>query len=396
MQMNEKIFLPLSAGQRFNLESGKGFALLKSGKIEVYAIMRGEGSFRQEFLTELSEGEAAFPALDEFEQIETIVYAVEDSEIEILQFENISAAELQNLMTNWLADLIKLSWLELLADKGDDTLIKWREKKVFDGDEDLQNLMKKFQDNEGIFSMLLGVRFQSEDKKFSQRVEVRAKNQRRMVDNAISNLFGEETLLLSETLSRDKKLEEATFIVHRIATALKMPTEDIKIAPELTRKLDQIRLLRRLLQKGNMQMRLITLVKDWYKKDSGVIIGYYGKEKTLSAFIPAAPGNYKLVTKNSPEGIQIDDDVAKEIAKDAFECYGGFPRRELKILDLLKFIFKQCWIADYKTVILVGLFSGLIPLVMPIVTETIFQDIIPILDRQGLATVTQVTLVTSL
>ena len=89
--MNEKIFLPLQAGRRFNLESEKGFALLKHGNIEVYAVMRGEGSFRQEFLTELAEGEAAFPALDEFEQIETIIYAVEDSEIEILQFENIPA-----------------------------------------------------------------------------------------------------------------------------------------------------------------------------------------------------------------------------------------------------------------------------------------------------------------
>ena len=320
---------------------------------------------------------------------------MEDSEIEILQFDKIPAPELRNLMTDWLAGLVKLSWLELLADKGDDTLIAWRERKVFDGGEDLQTLLEKFQAAEGIFSMLLGVRFQAEDKKFSQRVEVRARNQRRIVDDAISNLFGEETANFSETLSRDKKIEEATFIVHKIASALKMPTDDIKIAPELTKKLDQVRLLRRLIQKGNMQMRLITLVEDWYKKDSGVLIGYFGEEKILSALIPTAPGNYKIISRQFPDGLQVDDEVAKKVAKDAFECYGGFPRRELKIFDLLKFIFKQCWIADYKTVIAVSLFSGLIPLVMPIVTETIFQDIIPILDRQGLATVTQVTMVTS-
>ena len=38
-------------------------------------------------------------------------------------------------------------------------------------------------------------------------------------------------------------------------------------------------------------------------------------------------------------------------------------------------------------------FAGIIPLITPIITETIFQDIIPILDRQGLATVTQVSAV---
>ena len=391
----EKNLLSLTAGQRFKLDGGKGFAKISGGKVEAYAVMSGEGSFRQEFLAELNQGEAIFPALDEFEQVDTLIYALEDSELEILQFESVSPTELRGLMERWFAELIKLSWLELLADKGDDTLTAWRDGTVFNGCEDFPSLLERFGVHEGIFSMLLGVRFQSEDKKFSRRVEVRARNQRRLVDNAISNLFGEETTTFSESVSQNEKLEEATFIVSRAATALNMPTDNIKIAPELTRKLDQVRLLRRLIQKGNMQMRLITLESDWYKKDSGVIIGYFGEEKNLAVFVPTAPGNYKLVTKNFPDGKKIDDTLAAQIDNNAFECYGGFPARELKIFDLLKFIFKQCWIADYKTVIAVGLFSGLIPLVMPIVTETIFQDIIPILDREGLATVTQVTMVTS-
>ena len=389
--MQEKIFL--SAGERIKLESG--LAKVISGKIEVYAIMSGEGSFRQEFLAEFEKNCAAFPAFDEFEQVETIIYAVENSEIELLQFESTAVEELKIFMQKWFAELIKLDWLEILADKGDDTLINWREKNLFDDCADLSSLLEKFQENEGIFSMLLGVRFQSEDKKFSQRVEVRERNQRRLVDSAISNLFGEENAFLSENISRNEKIEEATFIVRKVASALKMPTENIKIAPELTRKFDQIRLLQRLMQKGNMQMRLVELISDWYKKDSGILIGYFGEKKDLSVFIPSAPGDYKIITKKFPDGLKIDEKIAEQISKDAFECYGGFPARQLKILDLLKFIFKQCWIADYKTVILVGLFSGLIPLVMPIITETIFQDIIPILDRQGLSTVTQVTMVTS-
>ena len=389
--MNKKIFL--SAGDRFKIQNG--FAKIFSGKIEVYAIMSGEGSFRQEFLAEFQKNFAAFPALDEFGQVETIIYAVEDSEIEILNFQEIPLEELKILMKNWFAELIKLSWLEILADKGDDILINWREKNFLSECDDLQTLLEKFQENEGIFSMLLGVRFGAEDKKFSRRVEIREKNQRRLVDNAISNLLGEENLNFSETLSRNEKIEEATFIVRKVAAALKMPTENIKIAPELTKKFDQVRLLQRLIQKGNMQMRLVDLVKDWYKKDSGILIGYFSEKKDLAVFIPTSPGNYKIFTKNFPDGVKISDEIAEKISKDAFECYGGFPARELKIFDLLKFIFRQCWLADYNTVIFVGLFSGLIPLVMPIITETIFADIIPILDRKSLATVTQVTMVTS-
>ncbi len=390
----EKTNLQLSAGQRFKLEDTKNFALVKSGKIEIYAVMRGEGAFRQEFLAELSEGLAAFPALDDFGQIETVIFAVEDSEIEILQFEKIPVEKLQNLMSEWFANLMKISWLELLADKGDDTLKIWREKNIFTDSENFQTLSEKFHDNEGIFSMLLGVRFQAADKEFTRRVEVRKKNQRLMVDNAISNLFGEDTTEYRETLTRNAKIEEATFIVRQVAKFLKMPADNIKIAPELTKKFDQIRLLQRLMQKGNMQMRLVTLSPHWYQKDNGTLIGYYGKEKILSVFSQDSPGKYKMFSKKFPDGLEVTDDIANEIDKSAFECYGGFPTRELKIWDLIKFIFKQCWIADYKTVVAVGLFSGLIPLVMPIVTETIFQDIIPIYDRQSLATVTQVMMVT--
>lgn len=390
IRLNKNVLL--KAGERFRLEDGERLALLESGKVEVYAVTRAEGSFRQQFLVELTAGEAAFPSLDEFEQTETLIYAAEDTQIKILTFDEAEPDALKNFMRNWFAELIKLPWLRLLADKGDDVLGTWIDGTVLEGTDDLT---EAFRTNEEIFSMLLGVRFQAEDKRFSQRVEVRSRNQRRLLDNSIANLLGEETTQYSETTERAERLEEASFIVRRAAVALNMPTDNIKLDAEIVRKLDQIRLIRRLVQKGNMQMRLIELVDDWHKNDSGVIIGYYGEHKTLSVFVPTAPGKYKLVTKDKPEGFPITDDVAAQIDKSAFECYAGFPARELKILDLMKFIFKQCWFADYKTVIVISLVAGIIPLAMPLVTETIFADIIPILDRQGLATVTQVIMVTS-
>ena len=384
--------ISLLAGERIRLEDVERLALIEAGKVEVYAVTRAEGSFRQEFLVELTTDEAIFPLLDEFGQTETLIYAAEDTQLKILSFDEVSHDALKNFMHNWFVELIKLPWLRLLADKGDDVLTTWIDGSVLEGEDDL---IAAFHTNEEIFSMLLGVRFQAEDKRFSQRVEVRSRNQRRILDNSIANLLGEETTNYSETTERAERLEEASFIVRRAAIALNMPTDNIKLDAELVRRLDQIRLIRRLVQKGNMQMRLIELVEVWHKNDSGVIIGYYGERKILSVFVPTAPGKYKLVTKDKPEGFPITDDVAAQIDKSAFECYAGFPARELGILDLMKFIFKQCWISDYKTVIGISLVAGIIPLAMPLVTETIFADIIPILDRQGLATVTQVIMVTS-
>ena len=382
----------LMAGERIRLEDGERLALIESGRVEVYAVTRAEGSFRQQFLVELGVGEAAFPSLDEFKQTETLIFAMEDTQIKIFSFDEMSQDQLKILMRHWFTELIKLPWLRLLADKGDDILITWQDGTVLDGAE---NLIESFRENEEIFSMLLGVRFASEDNRFSQRVKVRSRNQRRILDNSIANLLGEEVTNYSETTEQTARLEEASFIVRRAATALKMPTDNIKLDPELVRRLDQIRLIRRLVQKGNMQMRLIELEENWHKQDSGVIIGYFGEKKILSVFVPLAPGKYKIVTKDNPDGVELTDELAAKIDKSAFECYAGFPVRELKILDLMKFIFRQCWFADYKTVIVISLVAGIIPLAMPLVTETIFADIIPILDRQGLATVTQVIMVTS-
>ena len=109
-----------------------------------------------------------------------------------------------------------------------------------------------------------------------------------------------------------------------------------------------------------------------------MLIGFYGADKQLAALLPVEPDKYKIVTRDNPDGLILDDDQAEKLSKDAFMCYAGLPARELKVLDLLKFMFNQCWKADYKTIIATSLIASLIPLVTPLITETLFADIIDI------------------
>ena len=87
----------------------------------------------------------------------------------------------------------------------------------------------------------------------------------------------------------------------------------------------------------------------------GVMIGYWGEEKRLAALIPSSPEQYRAVLAGHPQSIPVDDEAAKQISRDAFACYAGFPARALKLLDLLKFMFRQCWKADYRAIILTSL-----------------------------------------
>lgn len=80
-----------------------------------------------------------------------------------------------------------------------------------------------------------------------------------------------------------------------------------------------------------------------------MLIGFYGENKTLAALLSTESDEYKIVIRQNPEGVKLIDEQAKLLGKDAFIYYVGFPARELKVFDLLKFMFNSCWKADYRT-----------------------------------------------
>ena len=393
----------LFAGERFLLTDEAGFWRISSGRVEVYATT-GTGtdiSFHQCYLIDRSPGEAVFPALDEFGEIRMQVYALEDTELAFVPWQQLPLRELCPLMGSWFAALIQINWLRLMADKGDDVLQRWRREKMFLEVTSHEELMTSFRENEEILAMLLGVRFGASDKRLARHIRRREMARTVLVENGIRNLMGEELLYAgqSETERGSKLTVDAIFAVRQVAAKLKMPTEAISLGAESASGLDEVALLRRLMQKGNMQMRLVTLPDDWWKKDTGVLLGFYTPpgtdHKEVAAILPDDPERYRVVWAGRPEGLEVNGETVKHIAKDAFQCFAGFPARALKLWDLILFMFRQCWMADYRTILVCSLFAGLIPLATPLITETIFQDIIPILDRQGLATVTQALMVTS-
>jgi ATP-binding cassette subfamily C protein len=387
--------MELIAGKRYPLDDSAGFIKVVAGKIEAYAVTANKASFRQSFLMNIEAGQAAFPAIDN-KRIKVIIYAVEDSEVEEVRFDSQSVDNLKHQMELWLKNLTDVPWLSTLADHGDDVLLSWRKGNLFEKCNTVEELVKSFADNEQIFAMLLGVHFKSEDKRLSRRIQTKELNKKLILENSINNLLGEESIIVEKTgEKRNSKTEESIFIVRSVAKAFNMPVDNITISENMVKKLDAIGVLNRLIQKGNMQTRFITLPSEWYKKDIGVMIGYYGENKELAAFIPVSSSSYKMITVQQPNGVRITRKIAKDIGTDAFACYAGFQPKPLDVFELFKFMLLQCWKADYFTVLLVSVFAGLIPLVTPIITETIFQDIIPIFDRQGLATVTQVLMVTA-
>ena len=383
----------LQAGQRFKLTEENKFYRVSTGKIEVYAVTSGKLSFSQTFLLELEAGQGVFPAMDEFGQMDISVYSVTDAELEELSFDLADFELKRILMRQWLARIVDLPWLRRLADRGDDVLLAWRDGAVLDSCTDKIDLWRKFCDQEAMFSMLLGIHFVAQEKKLSRRIEMRKRQGELLIDAAIGNLLDKESIRTED--NGNEKITEMTFLVRCVAQSLHMPTANIKIALELARNMEPVALVRRLMQKGGMQLRFVRLEPDWYKKDNGVLLGSIAATGEIVALIPESPNSYRLCNMEHPEGKFVDEQTAMALSPDAFVCYAGFPAKKLKLLDLMKFMLRQCWSADCRWILFASFIGGLVPLLTPVITETIFQDIIPIQDRQGLATVTQVAMITS-
>ena len=383
----------ISAGERLLLSDPDSFIEVCSGTVEVYAVSRGKTSFRQMFLIKLCAGEAAYPSLDEFGVIDIMLYAVDNTELVERKFLEIEPHEQGSLCRKWFSKLAELPWIRILADKGDDVIAGWQADSLLRAYETSpQALRDEFIEHETIFSMILGVQFKSENKRFLQQIDQRNRRRAVLIAESIANLTGENAEIPAGALGGDKGHEEAVFLVERIAEALSMPKRDLSLSPEVDKKLDQLGIIRRMIQKGRMQMRLITLEKGWHKKDSGVILGYWGKDKHLAAFLPQSTTAYSLVDKEHPAGVLLTDELAQDIDKSAFACYAGLEAEVVSPWDFLKFIVKRCWMKDFQSIILASFIASLVALTLPIVTETVFQDIVPISDIARLATVTQISI----
>ena len=147
--------MQLSAGQRISLSDENKFLYIVSGKVEVYAVTDVDVSFRQKFLIAVDGGGAVFPSMDELSDIHIVVAAVEDVVMEERPFALEKVDSLRPLMKRWFEKLIMIPWLQLLADKGDETLLAWRNGSVLNDSTDLDALMLEFVDNEALLSMFL-------------------------------------------------------------------------------------------------------------------------------------------------------------------------------------------------------------------------------------------------
>ena len=390
--------IKLFGGERQVVKPSTAFVKVLQGKVEVYMRTIDEADYQQIFLLEGRSGDYIFPATDISDTLEVVIFAELETHIAVYEKETgvlQDSEELNNLqdgIRTWFKKLTSLLWIRLLIDKKDDMLGQWEDVDFLCKHLDWSTLMNTLNDHQAILTMLVEAKFRGNIKTIIRKNQQYKSQQKKSMSLALSHLLGsgKEHAVEALQMQNDSAIGD---LVCRVAAFFKMPQEHIRLSDDIAKKLDSLGLLRRLIHKAGMQIRLVKLGKDWFKADAGVLIAYYGEKKELVALLPQTPGCYYLYGAGNSGGIPVTETVAKAIAEDGFVCYPGLPTRMLKIVDLLKFIANRIWKKDIYGILLGSIIAGLVTLCMPIVTTSIFSDIIPIQDYQALGTVTQVMMI---
>ncbi len=394
--------ISLKQGSYISVQSGN-FELFTiiSGRVEIYACTVPEHTpFHKIFLAELNPGDSFFRPEDVMGVVEFSICAISDSEINYREVSSCDPIELKNAANNWFFMMSALPWVRYFAGLNDDVALKWGRKAVFAENlsHDTEDFMEVFQriliENEEILSIFVHGQFHSAEQRASEKLNTRFKMRNRILSGILDNIFISKSRDNAENFGElDDLNDPVLYAVRKAARHLGMDTANIALPAELSSKMDSVSKMRRMVKKAKMQIRLVTLKDNWEKEDSGVFIGYKADGKEPVALIPEGCGGYRLYEADCPSGVKVDSHTASLISKDAFLCYAGFNGVRLVISDIFKFMLRHSLSKDWQTVWLISFIAGVVPLFLPLITESIFSDIIPINDRRGLATIAQVLLV---
>ncbi|MCC8166017.1 MAG: NHLP bacteriocin export ABC transporter permease/ATPase subunit [Planctomycetes bacterium] len=371
--------------------AGQAVYTVLSGRVEVYACTPPERPvYHKEFLAELSPGQSwLLPSEDDGTGYE--ILGLEDSQVRRKDGTALPDEEYLREAESWFAAVAKLEWLQYHQAMGDETVRRWAKPGAFPIE--AGSIREGVASDRRRLATLLDDRFTSLDRRDRDRLFTHSHRREKVMSGALAQLSagqspeGPVTGVLAETA------DPVQFAVRALASYFGGETARVRLPDQLAAKMDSLTLLRKLSAKAGISLRLVALEKGWHRSDAGAMVGYYGENGDVCALIPRDTQTYHLYSLEHPQGLVVTDDIAKDIRRDAFVCYNGLPATRLSTVAMLRTMLTRTWKSDWRALLLVSVIAGLLPLVLPLITESIFQDIIPIADRRALGTVTQVMLI---
>jgi len=245
-----------------------------------------------------------------------------------------------------------------------------------------------------LFTNIMAGWFATEARRESERFEARLRLRERLLHSAAGHLLRTDLADLPPVMAIDTPPFPLFIAVRAVAVHLGVPEEQVRLPAGADPQRQDIAMLRSIVRLAGMQVRQVSLEPGWQQRDNGPLIGFLTPDRRPVALLPLSPGKYRLFDPGISETTVVSEETASMVDSIAYTVYAGLPQKAaLSLSGLLSFMVGKCWPGDLWSIALVSLIAGIIPVLTPLVTQTIFEDIIPIYDRQGLVLVVQVMIV---
>jgi ATP-binding cassette subfamily C protein len=135
---------------------------------------------------------------------------------------------------------------------------------------------------------------------------------------------------------------------------------------------------------ANLRCRRVVLRDRWWRGDSGAMLAFKGDAREPVALVPKS-GGYRLIDPTTGTDHVVDAALSDELASEAFTFYRPLAETALGLGDLVAFCRRDIgW--DWLRLLLVSLAIGLLGIMVPLATATIFDTIVPNAERTRLMT----------
>ena len=236
--------------------------------------------------------------------------------------------------------------------------------------------------------------FRAEEKHAGESLSEFARTKELLVANSYSELL--KNLIPDLPFvqrAEDKNQPPLVHALREIGDYFGVPRSRFRLPDEAAHLTDAREILRALGSR-ELHAREIELVPDWYKQDIGPLLAF--KDGKPFAILPVAPDRYERLDHETGQRFAVDDGEAASFDSRAFCFTRSMPEDVDSLWKWFRWTTRLCWERDFWLLLFCCFIAGLIPVVTPLVTETIFSDIIPTYDKKALLLVVQVMFVTSI
>jgi ATP-binding cassette subfamily C protein len=138
---------------------------------------------------------------------------------------------------------------------------------------------------------------------------------------------------------------------------------------------------------SRVRMRRVALRGRWWRTESVPMLASLVAGDAPVALVPAQRRGYLLVNPQDGERTAVTAEIADTLAPFAHVFYRPLPEEQLGPRDVLRFALRQVR-REMTTVILAGAAVGILALLTPIVTGTLFDTVIPSAQRSQVLVIT--------